>query len=203
MRRKERWGEELRPGTHTGLFAPDRAVATSLRFEACENTLEGMFVEETDKAPRDWDHSRRVDALTPAERLAKQPTLVAGQLQEMRQGFALMLERWEHLPRSLEPGTWDRVDRSSALDLLGVPASLRKPGQTALDARDGKDATAQLLRAIDREAARSRERMTTVLDGTDALARTHAGATLTVPRSRPAALALRYEREANGGSTPT
>jgi hypothetical protein len=167
-RRHKRWSLEIKPGTLTGRLAIGRAVVWSLRIEDCQRALDAIAVEESERARRDWDHARRVEALSLAERLARRPALVVGQLQETRQGAAVMIERWEALARSLELGSWDESDRSAALDLLGVPRELRKPGQTPLDAADGFEEPARVRAAIDGEVARLRDRIEAVLAASDA-----------------------------------
>src|SRR5947209_1652390 len=82
-----------------------------------------------------------------AEGLRRRPGQAAARLGETKQGAELMLGRWESLRKSLDRGTWDESDRSSALDLLGVDRAFRKPGQTILDAPEGSDATA-CVRAV-------------------------------------------------------
>jgi hypothetical protein len=196
MRRKERWNDELRPGTLTGLYALDRMVAMSLRIEQCQNTLDGLFVAETTEAKLDWPGLRRREAVVLAEGLAKRPDRVAAQLQETRQGVELLIERWDYLIAALEQGEWDESDRALALDLLGVPLHHRKPGRTPVDPRDGAALIPFIAAVIGREVARLQEQLETVLLATDDLACAHGQAWLKVLLGKPAALVMRYEREA-------
>ncbi len=196
MARKARWDAQILPNNFTGVFAIERMVAMSLRIEDCENALEALIVEQTETARTDWEHSRVVEARATAEGLARRPERVAAQLEETKQGAELMLGRWACLLRSLELGAWDEADRASGLDLLGVVAAFRKPGQTPLDAPEGADAEAHVRRVIEAEVARLRGRIDAVLTPADERARGHVAASLTVLRSKPAALILRYEREA-------
>ena len=194
--RRARFIEEFRPATIEGLDAIEIMVAMTIRMEDCREALEALHVAEAEGAGDDWDHARKVEAEATAEGLPRRPGTAAARLAETKQGAELMLGRWDGLLRSLERGTWDESDRSAALDLLGVDRALRKPGQTALDPPEAADATAHVRAVIGRESARLRERLETVLARADARSRSRAGTPLGVMLSKPAALILRYEREA-------
>ncbi len=196
LNRKAAWMAEIRPSGPTGLFAIERAAAMSLRIEQCENALDALFVEEADRARRDWDQSRTAEAGALAAKLARDPGLTAARLAETKQGVALMLDRWSRLAKSLDLGAWDESDRSAGLDLLGVEPSFRKPGQTQQDAPEASDASAHIRAVIDGQVARLRDRLVSVLEPLDDLARRHAESSVSVLLSKPAALILRYEREA-------
>ncbi len=187
---------EIRPATAEGLDAIDRMVVMAIRMEDCRIALEALHVEQAEEAVADWEHARKVEAEATAEGFTRRPGSVAARLGETKQGAELMLGRWESLRRSLDLGTWDESDRSAALDLLGVAPGLRKPSQTPLDAPEGADATAHVRAAIEAEVARLRSRLATVLSAADARSRARAGTASGVLLSKPAALILRYEREA-------
>ena len=187
---------DLRPATAEGTEAIDVMVAMSLRIDDCRAALVALAVEQAEEAATDWDHARRVEAEATAEGLARRPGTAAARLGETRQGAELMLGRWEALRTSLDRGTWDESDRSSALDLLGVGRDFRKPGQTALDAPEGADATASARAVIEAEMIRLRSGRATPLAGSDERARGRAGTPLGMLLSRPASLIFRYEREA-------
>ena len=170
-------------------------AAMSLRIEQCENSLDALFVEQQSKARTDWEHARKAEALAVARGLARNPAEVVAQLAGTKQGVALMIERWDQLAKSLAMGLWDEADRGNALDLLGVDPAFRKPGQTVLDGPED-NSSARIGGVIDAEIARLRERLAAILGPADDLAREQAEASLTVLLSKPAALILRYEREA-------
>lgn len=193
---RARYLDELQPATAEGVEAVDVMVAMTFRIDDCRAALVDLAIEQADEADTDWDHARKLDAEAVAESLRRRPGTASARLAETKQGTELMLGRWESLRRSLEMGTWDDADRSSALDLLGVDRSFRKPGQTALDAPEGRDATAHVRLVIDQEMGRLRSRLATVLARSDERSRDRAGTPLGVLLSKPAALILRYEREA-------
>src|SRR5207248_11575343 len=109
------------------------------------------------------------------------------------QGCDWLLERWQALARSLEPGRpWDDARRSLALDLLGVPAALRD-GRTPAD---GPDAVATQAALAAAQVAEIERLKADVMDGRDeieyesALAGRGAGDAAT---ERSLALTRRYE----------
>jgi hypothetical protein len=195
-RRRDRWDAELPRSVPDRAAAIEHLVALSLRIDDCMRAYEALFADGAEEARGDWEHSREVEAAALAEGLARRPERVVRQLASTKQGVELLLGRWEALGKSLELGSWDESDSAMALDLLGVAPALRKPGQTALDAPAGSDAPAHVRSVIAAEVARLRGRLETVLVASDARARGEAGSARAVLLSKPAALILRYEREA-------
>ncbi len=193
---RARYEADLRPASAEGHEAIDVMVAMTLRIDDCRAALVALAAEQAEEAATDWDHARKVEAEATAEGLRRRPGTTAAKLGETRQGAELMLGRWEALRRSLDAGTWDEADRSSALDLLGVDRALRKPGQTVLDGPEEADSRACVRPVIESEMARLRSRLATTLPRADEESRARAGTALGVLLSRPAALIFRYEREA-------
>ena len=73
--------------------------------------------------------------------MPKAPAATSRRLTLTPQGCTLLLNRWRALKRTLDVrGVWDEPQRGLALDLLGVPAELRTPGTTEIDAPPGSDA---------------------------------------------------------------
>jgi hypothetical protein len=193
---RDRYLADIRPATEEGREAVDVMVAMTLRMDDCRAAVIALAAEQAEEAATDWDHARTVEAEATAEGLRIRPGRARAKLGETKQGAGLMLGRWEALRRSLDLGTWDESDRSAALDLLGVDRALRKPGQTALDAPEGSEASAFVRAVIEAEVSRLRSRLATTLARADERSRARAGTALGVLLSRPAALIFRYEREA-------
>ena len=193
---RDRYLADLRPASAEGREAIDVMVAMTLRIDDCRAALLALAAAQAEEAATDWDHARKVEAEATAEGFRRRPGTAAAKLGETKQGAELMLGRWESLWKSLDQGTWDESDRSSALDLLGVDRAIRKPGQTILDGPEGGDATACVRAVIEAEVSRLRSRLATTLDRADGRSRAEAGTALSVLLSKPAALIFRYEREA-------
>ena len=74
--------------------------------------------------------------------MARDPALVARQLETTYAGVELLIASWSRLLWALEaPGGWSESDASTALDLLAIPADLRS-GWTPIDGPEGCDLAA-------------------------------------------------------------
>ena len=195
--RRAAWGAEFRPSGVAGEWALDRAVAASLRIERCERAVDELADSGARRARLAWDEDREVEAATLAGGLARSPSLVARKLAATYQGVRLLIEAWFGLAAGLtgeEPG-WTEADCSKALDLLGVPADLRR-GLTAIDDADGGDPLAH-RRAL---VADELDRLEALRDG--ALAELDDHARQVAMRGdlaligKESRLLLRYERDA-------
>jgi hypothetical protein len=197
-RRRERWAAQIKPFDDLATFALVRAVAASMRIELCEDTFDGMVVDQTTRARLNWNNDRRIDAAVLAEKLPRRPMLVARQLESTRQGAELMIEIWEQLGTALEDGgSWDESQASTALDLLGVGLHIRmRQGRTPLDAPKGSDPAQHRRDLAQREIERLKDLKAISLDTLDELAQSQAIAALLVVLSKPAALVMRYESDA-------
>ena len=194
--RRAKWAADHQPVGEAGNWALDRAVAASLRIERCERAMEELTHNSRERARLAWDQDRAVEAATVAARLARDPVLAPRQLETTLAGVKLLLEFWLGLIEALDaPGGWSDVQCSTALDLLGIPADLRS-GRTPIDGPEGSDLVADrralALDKVDRlEGLRD-----DVLAPLDELERRQAMTGDVALLSKPAALVLRYERDA-------
>ncbi len=194
--RRNKWAAEIDPETDQAEYALDRAIAASIRIERCEDAIEALTVEQTTCARLIWDDDRRVEAATLLSQLSKDPVLVSAQLASTRHGADLMKATWDRLGEALVANRdWSEFERSTALDLLGVSAGLRD-GRTPLDPPDGHDRADWLQSVAVEERNRLERRKAESLDAVDAIRRRQAEAAALVVLSKPAALILRYERDA-------
>ena len=110
-----------------------RPVAASFRIERCQRAIEELVATTRERARLAWDQDRAIEAATVFGRLAKDPILVARQLEATLAGVTLMVEAWLGLVSALEKGDWSEAEESKALDLLGVASDLRS-GNSLIDA---------------------------------------------------------------------
>ena len=194
--RRARWAAEQQPVGEAAGWALDRAVAASLRIEACERSMEELTAASRERARLAWDQDRAVEAATTFGRLARDPVLASRQLQTSLAGVERLLEAWLGLAATLVDGEdWSESEASRALDLLGVDADLRS-GRTLVDGPAGSDPVAyrrELVREeVDRLEALAEEAMAPL----DAMERRLAMEGDAALWSKPARLVLRYERDA-------
>ena len=194
--RRARWAAEQQPVGEAGGWALDRAVAASLRIEACERSMEELTAASQERARLAWDQDRAVEAATIFGRLARDPVLASRQLQASLAGVERLVEAWLGLAATLvDGGDWSESEASRALDLLGVDADLRS-GRTLVDGPAGTDPVAyrrELVREeVDRLEALAEEAMIPL----DAMERRLAMEGDAALWSKPAKLVLRYERDA-------
>jgi len=194
--RKDEWEPEFRPIGAGRAWTFDRLIVASLRIERCESNLDAAISDHGARARNVWDQDRRFEAETIAVKLAKNPPLIARQLETTRHGAELMVARWARLGEALDAnGDWTEVERSHALDLLGLPAALRS-GRTPLDGTDGSDGVDHCRALIESEAARLQSAIDDSLTSIDESACRNARATIGAELTRPVQLLLRYERDA-------
>jgi hypothetical protein len=194
--RRAAWAAEYRPEGEAGRWALDRAVAASLRIERCERAVDGAIEAGAERARLAWDQDRAIEAATLIGRLARDPGLVARQLEATRQGVDLLIERWDGLIGALDAnGQWSEAEAASALDLLGVPSDLRA-GRTAIDGPEGIAPVATRRDLAVEEIERLEELRDASMTRLDDLDRRQAMAGDSALLGNPARLALRYEREA-------
>ncbi len=194
--RKQKWGAIHRPTDDLGEWALDQAVAASIRIEKCGRTIERLSSVGQVRASVAWDQDRAVEAATIFGRLAKDPFLVARQLETTLHGVRMLIDAWFGLTEPLEAGRdWSDDEASKALDLLGVALD-RRSGRTPIAAPEGIDALAfhhaVTLDEIERlEAVRDE-----VMQPLDEMNREIAIEGDLALLSKPAQLAMRYERDA-------
>jgi hypothetical protein len=197
LERKAAWQNSIQPRSAEGEFALDRVVAATFRIEQCGQALNAAIVDQTARACLVWDGDRAVDAALLAEKLARKPEVVAPKLETTRHGVELMIEIWERLGESLEESQegWNAEERSTALDLLGIARHLRV-GRAPFDPiQIGADPYPTRRAFVDRAVNHFNELLET-LSRLDTMEREHAELGASGLRSKPAALILRYEREA-------
>lgn len=196
LARREAWsGDAYEKGSEQD-WALDRAVAASFQIERCERAYDGVLARLAERAGTAWDLDRRLEVGNVAARLAKDPMRVSRRLEATRHGCELMRELWLRLGEALEDdGDWTQSQRSTALDLLGLPPDLRG-GLTPLDPFDDSDPATRRLEVVVEECRRLGELLTEVLEPLDDLERRHAQAGPMGIFSKPAQLVLRYERDA-------
>ncbi len=194
--RKAAWFNEIRPQTDRGAWSLDKALGATIRLDDCGRAYDAIVVEQTTRARFAWEADRRVEAAMLAGKLTKNPMLVARQLGTTKQGAEVMIAMWDRLGAAMnESGEWSDFETSTALDLLGVPPRLRK-GRTPLDVPEGSDPKLVRSTIAASEMARLGRLIADALDAMDSLNRHQAEAAAMVILTKPAALILRYEREA-------
>ena len=195
--RRESWAADFRPSGAAGDWALDRLVAASLRIEQCERALEGLVASGAKRARLAWDEDREAEAATLAKGLAKAPGLVSRQLATSYHGAGILIETWERLGASLaaEGEGWTDAERSTALDLLGIPPEFRR-GTTPVDDPAGGDPRAFRAAIAAREIDRLDALRSGPLAELDDLAREQAMQGDSAMLGKAARLVLRYENDA-------
>jgi hypothetical protein len=194
--RRARWAAEQNPIGEAAGWALDRAVAASLRIERCERAMDDLVETSRERAKLTWDQDREVEAATTFGRLARAPVLASRQLQTTLAGVRLLIEAWFGLALTLEAGRdWSESEASRALDLLGVALDLRD-NRTLIDGPEGSDPVAYhgklTLEELDRLEALRDEALAPL----DEIEHRRAMEGDIALLSKPAALILRYERDA-------
>jgi hypothetical protein len=194
--RKQKWGAIYRPADEPGEWALDQAVAASIRIEKCGRTIERLSSVEQVRASVAWDQDRAVEAATIFGRLAKDPVLVARQLETTLHGVRLLIDAWFGLAEPLEAGRdWSDDEASKALDLLGVALD-RRSGRTPIAAPEGIESLAFRQAVTLDEIERLEAVRDEVMAPLDEMNRQIAIEGDLALLSKPAQLAMRYEREA-------
>ena len=142
-----------------------------------------------------WDLDRHAESAEVGARLSRSPGPTVARLEASPYGCELLMGYWDRLGAMLDDGDWTEAEISIALDLLGVPADLRR-GRTPVDAPGGGPSSVDYRRAL---AAGEFRRLAAIKEGlipVDDLQRGHAESGATAILTRPAALILRYERDA-------
>jgi hypothetical protein len=148
-----RWGESMRPRDDHQAWLFETTVVESVRVDRCRLHEVAYRERIADRAEDFWDIDRRLAAAELAAQLPRKPEVVAWQLQKTLQGVDLLIGRWEYLGKTLAmTGTWDEPQRSTALDLLGVPRDQRE-GWTVLvpDPADGLGEAEWFARMVERQ----------------------------------------------------
>jgi hypothetical protein len=194
--RRALWKDLYRPADPGADFALDNAVAASLRLERCRRALDDLTVAASARAELVWDEDQAVEAATVAGKLAKDPVLASRKLRSTLAGVGLLVEFWLGLAAALEGGSdWSEVERSMALDLLGVAPDLRAH-RTRIDAPAGLDPVAYHQALVRDEV----ERLERVKEGSlvqlDEIEREQMIEGDVAMATKSAKLVMRYERDA-------
>jgi hypothetical protein len=199
LERKAKWIEHIKPTSAEEEFALDRVVAATFRIEGCGEALTEAMVDGSVRASLHWDGDRSLEAARLAKRLAKNPMVVARQLETTAHGVEVLLSIWRRLGESLETakGEWSAEEISTAFDVLGIPTQLRD-GRAPFDPPEGHpiDKVSCRRSFVKCEVDRLQESLATALVPIDSMERNHAASGASSLRSKAAALILRYEREA-------
>jgi hypothetical protein len=127
-----RWHDTFQPSCDFGSWLVETIAVESVRVDRCRLHEVALRLRMVDRAEDFWDIDRRLAAAELAAQLPRKPEKVVWQLQQTIQGVDLLIGRWEYLGKTLAmTGTWDDQQRSTALDLLGVPRD-RRQGWTEL-----------------------------------------------------------------------
>jgi hypothetical protein len=140
---------DLRPeGAHQEWLAK-KVAAAAIRMDRCRKEEDDIRTERAKRAATSWDHDREIAAAELAQKLPKNPELIALKLRETPQGCDLLLSGWDVIEAALratpsaeegeEPGPprpLDAANRERAWDLLGLRPEQRL-GPTVLDLPEG------------------------------------------------------------------
>ena len=144
-RRKSEWSREFSIGSPEEAWAFGQFVTLSVQLD---RSGEAMSVQQAGHGSHahseQWDADCRFAAEQAAAKLAKEPGLAVRAPERTSEGIDLLLVRWSRLGEALDAsGDWTEEDRSRALDLLAIPADLRR-GRTPFDPPEGDDPVAFL-----------------------------------------------------------
>lgn len=141
-RRTEAWRAVHQPADEVEAFHVGQFALESVRVERCQAQERALLRRLAGRAhdPRGWDEDRRLAAEEAGALLTRDPARAVRRLRQSAQGCDWLILRWEGLARALGSGRpWGDAQRRLALDLLGLPASLRV-GPTPADPGEGREA---------------------------------------------------------------
>jgi hypothetical protein len=197
IERKAQWEQDIQPTTPECHFALEAVVACTFRIEECRRNINARLDREITRACLVWNLDREADAALIASKLAKQPELVSRQLKGSKYGVELILRTWDLLGESLDAkkGAWSDPELSTVFDLLGTPGHLRD-GRAPFDpAVPGGDVHQSRRDFVFREYGRLETKLKDLMH-VDRKDRQHTETGASVLGSKPAALIMRYERQA-------
>ena len=124
--RLDQWRQYHGPAAGYPEWVMARVVVASIRLDRNLAHKSALRVYEAGRARLSWDDDRRLDAEDLAAKLPGDPARVRRGLEQSLQGADWLIERWDALARIAGSGrAWSDPERSLALDLLGIPLSLR------------------------------------------------------------------------------
>ena len=190
--RREEWSPEYRPKGKRGAWALDRLVAASFQIEQSEQSYRAALAEQSTRARLAWDVDRRADTALLMAKLGRQPGVVGARLEASWHGCDALVGAWAGLDSIAE---WGEAQTSMALDLLGIDPALRD-GRTPLDTPIGVDPLVHRHELIEDEIVRLADLRDETFAEIDDLQRETAESGASAFETKPAQLALRYERDA-------
>ncbi len=127
--RFQTWSEALKPETCVEVFQVNLAVAASLRIELCHTSESERRAEIAELAmSADWDTHRLIEAYKLGDSLKRNPALVLLKLRLTPAGRDWLIMQWKQLLVAFSGDgvpKWTDTEYHVALDLLGVPKTLR------------------------------------------------------------------------------
>ncbi len=184
------WYSSLRPWNDFDEWLVEDVASITIQIEAVTAREAALRESLIDRARFCWDEDRQSEAESLGAQLPKKPSIVVRQLRLTRHGCEWLLVRWESLARILETnGDWNESQRKLALDLLGVPESLRE-GDPRLHG-----GTEALTKLVESQIADLKRLKAEALDLLDARQRENARAGNLLPETSESR-ALRRERNA-------
>src|SRR5262249_1334807 len=134
----------LRPFDTYDEWLVEQITIESVRADNCQRHLVALVHEQSQRARTSWDDDRAGEAEAIALDLAQAPGEVGFRLRSFKQGAQWLRRRWEGLVNVARlPGQVSAAQRSTALDLLAIPADIREAG-TPLEL-DGKSPAEALI----------------------------------------------------------
>ncbi len=127
--RFQTWSEALKPESCVEVFQVNLAVAASLRIELCQTSESERRAEIAELAmSADWDTHRLIEAYKLGDSLKRNPALVLLKLRLTPAGRDWLILQWKQLLVAFVGDgvpKWTDTEYHVALDLLGVPKTLR------------------------------------------------------------------------------
>jgi phage regulator Rha-like protein len=157
LERFQAFADSLKPKTLLGVEALKKWVLATIKVEKCENEYQLLRQFHSERANWLWAVDREDEANKLFKKLARDPMLTAGQLQQTAQGCELLLDQWQTLEeQTLKNGKLTQEEKSMASDLLGVPPIFRDTHSLLNPPLSGNEADlkATLLQTIEGEIAR-------------------------------------------------
>jgi hypothetical protein len=166
------WRETFAPGNEQDEWLVRDLVVQSVRLENCRVYEAVILDTEAENANASWDDDRTLEAAKLLGRLAKQPEVVSRALTSTKQGCQLVIDEWRTLARAIEErGAWTDLERARALDLSGVPLSLRD-APSRFECRGEVGRQGHILAVVQIEIGLLTHRLTSYLTSQDEQART-------------------------------
>src|SRR5262249_35222869 len=140
----------LRPFDTFDMWLCEVITIDSVRYDQCQRHLTALQNRQTKRAETHWEEDQATEAERIAERLPKAPRRVMHDLLAFKAGAGWVQMRWRGLANVVQAtGEVSDAQRSTALDLLGVPGEVRQAA-TPLDLA-GKTPAESLIEVAEAE----------------------------------------------------